>query len=115
MRRAIWLVSLLAAACAATVRVPTGQLADSRAAVQVAEQAGADRDADALRYLIAARQQINDAQLMIASDHYGDARRTLERAEMNARLATALAHAASARADAREAQRQVEALKARVR
>ena len=115
MRRAMWLVCLLAGACAATVRVPTGELAESRAAVRVAEQAGADGDADAALYLMRARQQIDDGEVMIAQDRYGDARRTLERAGMDARLAASLARAASARADARDAQRQVDELKARVR
>jgi hypothetical protein len=106
--------ALWSTACATTSPPPTRQLADSRAAVRVAEEVGAREDPQAARYLAFAQQQLADADREMQARNYSTAERSLQMAQANAELAAALAREANARAEAIEVRRQIDELKARV-
>lgn len=118
MRASTWIAMMtsaaLSAACATTNPYPDRQLAESRAAVRVAEKFGAANDPQAAAYLEVARGQLKDADRAIALRDYWLAERSLRSAQANAELAASLAREASARAEAIDMQRQAEALRARV-
>lgn len=117
MRRNHWFAVVaatsLATACATTTPPPTNALVESRAAVRVAEQNGAERDPRAAQYLSLARQQIADAERLTREGSHSSAAQTLEQAELNAEMAGELARQANARADAEATQREIQALRAR--
>lgn len=115
MRASTWILcALLGTACATTQPLNTQQVADTRASVHVAEQAGATDDAQAGPYLALARKQLREADNAIALRDYDIASSWLRMAQANAELATSLARESRARAEALEARRQADALKARV-
>jgi hypothetical protein len=115
MRALTWtMCALLGTACATTTPMPSQQLADSRAAVRVAEQAGAREDAQAAPYLALARKQLRQADDAIALRDYENATSWLRMAQANAELAASVARESNARAEAIEMRRQADALKARV-
>lgn len=115
MRALTWIVcALLGTACATTTPAPDQQLADSRAAVRVAEQAGAREDAQAAPYMRLARQQLREADNAMALRDYENATSWLRMAQANAELAASLARESNARAEALEMRRQADELKARV-
>ena len=105
--------ALLAAACATTTPPPTSALVEARASVRVAEQTGAHRDPQAAQYLQLARQQLAEAERLTRDGSYGTANLRLEQAQVNADMAGELARQASARADAEQTQRDIDALRAR--
>jgi hypothetical protein len=74
---------------------------------------GAEHDPRAAVYLRLARTGIAKAEQLIAADEHGRARSVLERAEVDAQLALALAYQAQSRADAQRAHRAVHALRVR--
>lgn len=115
MRPTRWLSTLvtvlLGAACATATPPPTNLLVESRTSVRVAEQAGAETDPEAARYLALARRQIADAERHIAEGSQWSANRSLEAAQVNAELAGELARQANARAQAEQAQREIEDLR----
>lgn len=117
MRRTSWTAAigfaLLASACVSATPRPTNLLVESRAAVRVAEQSGAQRDPAAAQYLALARRQIADAQELMEEGHHGSAIRVLQTAHVNAELAGELARQASARAEAATVQRQIDELQRR--
>lgn len=117
MRRHHWLTvlstTLLATACATATPPPTNALVESRAAVRVAEQHGAERDPRAAQYLSLARQQIADAERLTRDGSHSTAAKLLERAELNAEMAGELARQATARADAEATRREIQALRGR--
>jgi hypothetical protein len=104
----------MSAACATASPPPDRQLADSRAAFRVAEQAGATEDPQAATYLELARKQLADADQEISLRNYPTAERSLRMAQANAELAASLAREAHARAEAADLRRQADELKARV-
>ena len=118
MRSSTWIAAIagaaISAACATTSPPPNRQFADSRAAVRVAEEAGAANDPQAAGYLTLARKQLEEADRDIALRNYSTAERSLRMAQANAELAAALAREADARAEAADMQKQVNELKARV-
>lgn len=115
MRASSWIVcALLGTACATTQPLNTQQVADTRASVRVAEQAGARDDAQAGPYLALARKQLREADNAIALRDYDTASSWLRMAQANAELATSLARESNARAEAMQARQQADELKARV-
>lgn len=106
--------ALWSTACATTSPPPSRQLADSRAAVRVAEEVGAQEDPQASTYLAFARKQLEDADREMQARNYAAAERSLQMAQANAELAASLAREGNARAEAVEVRRQVDELKARV-
>jgi hypothetical protein len=115
MRAPTWILcALLGTACATTPPLNEQQVADTRASVRIAEQAGARDDAQAGPYLALARQQLHEADNAIALRDYSTASSWLRMAQANAELATSLARESSARAEAMEARRQADELKARL-
>lgn len=117
MRRNHWLTliasAVLATACATTTPPPTNALVESRAAVRVAEQSGAERNPRAAQYLALARQQIADAERLTREGSHTSAARHLEQAELNAEMAGELARQANARAEAESTQREIQELRSR--
>jgi hypothetical protein len=89
-------------------------MVESRAAVRLAEQHGAERDPAAAQYLVLARQQIADAQRLMDVGRNWSASRLLEDAQVNAEMAGELARQANAHAEAIEAQRDIDQLRGRI-
>lgn len=112
--RTLILCALFGTACATAAPPPNQQLADSRASVRVAEQAGAREDVQAAPYLSLARKQLRQANDAMALRDYENATSWLRMAQANAELAASLARESNARAEAIEMRRQADALKARV-
>jgi len=86
--------ALILAGCASDAPRPDDQLAATNAAITQAESAGA-RDT-APRLLRHAREKLEDARRLIDEEHYAEARRVLERATADARLAGEQARTAEA-------------------
>ena len=115
MRHKAWIATVLfVGACATAAPPPSNLLVESRAAVRVAEQQGAQRDPQAAQYLVLARQQIADAQRLINEGSHSSANRMLEKAQLNAELAGEYARQAAARAEAVQTKREIDELKGRV-
>ena len=119
MRRITWISAIasavLATACATASPPPTSAFVESRAAIRVAEQSGADRDPRAAQYLALARQQIADAERLTRERSHWSASRRLEQAQVNAEMAAELARQSSVRAEAAATQREIDELRMRAR
>jgi len=102
---------LLLGACA-TMPVPSAQLAQSKAAIRAAEEADAEKIPDARLHLKLARDQVEQANKLIEDGEHDDAVRALQRAELDAEFALALAKSADARSEADEIRQRVAELKA---
>jgi hypothetical protein len=117
MRRNPWITAigtaLLASACATATPPPTNALVESRAAVRIAEQNGAEHDVRAAQYLALARQQIADAERFTREGSNWSARQRLQQAQVNAEMAGELARQAHARAEAEATQREIQDLRSR--
>jgi hypothetical protein len=87
--------------------VSTRDVAEANAAVRGAYEAGAANDPKAALHLKMANDQIAAAQRALADDEEERADMLLERAEMDAELAVAMAHRATVARQAREAQARV--------
>jgi hypothetical protein len=85
------------------------------AAIRAAEEAGAQESADAAYHLELAEAQLTRAQRQIAQGRMDRAATTLERAHADAELAVALAHEASAVADAEDIRSRIDAMRAKRR
>lgn len=103
---------LLLAGCAGTTPKPTSDLDAANAAITEAESAGA-RDTDPV-LLNGARDKVNDARRLIDQEQYAQARRTLERATADARLAKARANTVKARQAVEELNETIEMLRERL-
>jgi hypothetical protein len=118
MKRLTWIAALAAAlfstACATSSPPPSRQLADSRAAVRVAEEVGATEDPQASQYLVAARKQLAQADRELQLRNYERAEHWLRHAQANAELAAALARETKARNEVTAVRRQIDELDARV-
>lgn len=104
------LLGLVLAGCGGTVPPPNDQLAASQAAIRAADEVGAETDPQATLHLKLAREQLEKAKQLMASEDNESAMRLLERAEADAELALAIAKARSTQAEAQEALKQVEKL-----
>jgi hypothetical protein len=118
MRRILWVGAIvcgfIANACATASPPPTKQMVESRAAVQIAEQAGAAKDTEAAQYLALARRQIADAERLMTEGSHWSANRVLESAHVHAELAAELARRSNARAEAESTKAEIERLQSRV-
>lgn len=95
--------------CAATL--PTEQLTTAKASVAAAEVAGGNDEPQAALELKRARDQIEQAEKLIADDEFEAAEWLLRRAAVDADLALALAEEAATAKSALEAKEDLEKLK----
>ena len=94
------LIATFVVGCAATPVAPA-RVASTKANVQAAREAGADRDPNAKQHLTMAENELGEAKRIIDTD--GDAHQAealLTRAKSDAALAAALAHEAAQKAKA---------------
>jgi hypothetical protein len=104
---------LLLAGCASSAEPrPDRSLDVARAAITEAESAGARETAPVL--LNRARNKIDGARRLMSEEEYGQARRLLERATADARLAKARANTAQAQAAVDELNETIRMLRERM-
>ncbi len=84
--------AIVSSACAATAPMPHAELSGASHAVEEANESGAASDVRARAYLRTAREELATAQRMAAEQRTERARSMALRAEVDAQLATALAH-----------------------
>ena len=106
----ITLTLLLAPACASTGGTPDNKSERSSAAIRAAEEVGATHHPDAALHLQLAKEQFEHAQALSGKDREA-ADRLLQRAQVDAELALALARSESERSGAVEAIEKVKQLK----
>ena len=94
------------AGCGGTTLAP-GKVATAQAAVRGAQEAGAEQEPQAALHLKMARDQIARAQAAADEGEGEEAARLLQRAEMDAELALAIARKADAVNQAEQAQARV--------
>ncbi|MCB9728209.1 MAG: DUF4398 domain-containing protein [Deltaproteobacteria bacterium] len=99
----------LLGACA-TATLPTERVAEPRATVSAAEEAGAQEIPEARLHLKMAKDQIASAEKALDDGNEGKASRLFARATADAEVALELARLESTRRDAREAWREVKEL-----
>lgn len=98
-------------ACGGSFPEPRDQLASSEAALRAADVAGAPKIPEAALHLKRAKEQIERARGLIAEEEYQRADWTLQRAQVDAELALALAKEDSQKMEAAEAKEKLEELK----
>lgn len=91
--------------------VPQEALSAAQAQAKGAEVGGATEDPKAQLHLKLANEQIERAKKLIADDENEEAARVIDRAQVDAELALALAEEAKARRAAKEADEQLGKLK----
>jgi len=101
----------LAAMACGKAAVPQEKLTAAQAAVRAAEVGGAADNPQAALHLKYARDQIAEAQRLIEEGENEDAAGQLQRAEVDAELALALAQVEEAKAEAQAARDEIEELK----
>jgi hypothetical protein len=106
---ALWLCIALPACGGAAL--PTEQLTTAKASMAAAEQGGAPNEPEAALRLKYARDQIEQAEKLIAEDENEGAAWLLKRATVDANLALALAEQAQTAAAAQKAKEDLEKLK----
>lgn len=111
VRNAVAPLAVAAAAACAGSPAPRGALTDAKSAVAAAEAVDAQKNAKARLHLKLARDQIAKAERLIEDDDNKEARRALERAQADAKLAKSLAKAADLRAEVDEAEARLEDLR----
>lgn len=105
------LFSMLFAVACGGAAIPQDQLTAAEAAARAAEVGGAPNNPKAALHLKYARDQISEAKKLIEDDENELAQAKLQRAEIDAELALALARVENARTEARAALEEVEELK----
>lgn len=90
---------------------PVDQLAASQAAIRGAEEAGGDRNPEALLYLKLARESLEKAKALMEDENNEAANRLLKKSEADADLARGLAREVTAEAEADEAKQVLSKLK----
>jgi hypothetical protein len=107
-------LAVMVSGCAAKqvrTEAPAAQLAESQAAIRAAEELGAARIPEAATYLGFARQQVQQAQLLIHEGRHDAAELQLRQAAVDAQLAFALARAVPVEDEARRLTEQVDSLR----
>ncbi len=119
MRRAkIWMTAALAvgmAACAhrqATDPANTARMVAVQADIAAARKAGGENDPRASMHLALARKQLEQAQRLGNDGQHAEAARVLQRAELDAELAVAIAQEGNLRRDAEETRARISQLQA---
>jgi len=102
--------AVLLAACGGTPK-PEARMASSEGAIRGAQEAGAGTVPQATLYLTLAQEEREKALQLVKDDDNHRAAMMLARSEADAELAVALARAAHATHEAREATEQVQDLK----
>jgi hypothetical protein len=95
--------------------VPQEALTAAQASAKGAEVGGATQDPKAQLHLKLAHEQIERAKQLIAEDENEEAARVIDRAQVDADLALALAQEASARRAAKDADEQLGKLKKKLK
>lgn len=103
---------LLLGGCATTAPKPSEQMKTAHAAVSEAESAGAREVAPKL--LQDARNRIESARRLMEKEQYAEARRMLEKAAADARLAKARADTADVEQAAQQINETIEMLRSRM-
>jgi hypothetical protein len=110
------LVSIAALACLASAcgsaATPAQQLTNSKASVSAAEAVGAENVPKARYHLKLARDQIATGEALIGDGNMAEADLVLQRAQADAELALSLSRETSIRAEAAEAKKKLEKLRA---
>jgi len=102
--------ALLIVACGGAA-IPQEQLTSAKAAVSGAQVAGAANEPKAALHLKLAQEQVAKAEALIAEDDNEEAARIIDRAQVDAELALALAKEAGAKKEAMDTQEQLQRLK----
>ena len=103
---------LFVAACGGSAPVPATAVTESKSAIRAAEEVGAQNVPKAALHLKMARDQVATAEALISDGENEEAALVLDRAEVDAELAIALAREAGLRAQAAEARAKVQKLRA---
>lgn len=90
--------------------LPPAKVADAQAAITAAAAVGAESNPQAALHLKMARDQLRQAQGLLADGKDREARLVLERAQADADVAMMLTREAQAAANVRKAQAEIEAL-----
>jgi hypothetical protein len=109
---AVAAAALLLGGCAATASKPSEQMKTAQAAVSEAESAGA-REVEP-KLLQNARNRIESARGLMDQEEYAEARRQLEKAAADARLAKARADTADVQQAAKQINETIEMLRSRM-
>jgi hypothetical protein len=91
---------------------PTDQLVAAQTSIRVADELGGNSDPQAALYLKLARDQLEKAKALMDDDENKAALRFLQRAEADAELALSLAKKRKTLAEAEQAIKELERLKA---
>ncbi|MFO0616134.1 MAG: DUF4398 domain-containing protein [Polyangiaceae bacterium] len=89
---------------------PIDQLAAAQGAIQKAEQAGAEKEPQGQLHLKLAHEQLDKAKNFMAADDNEEAKRLLERAEADGKVARAYALRQQATEEAEEAEKKLNKL-----
>ena len=100
-------VALLATACGSSFPEPKEAQIQSEAAARGASEVGADKDPQATLHLKYAKDQIEEAKKLIASENNERATYVLMRARADAELSLMMAKAHNEKVDAQKAQDEV--------
>jgi len=102
-------LALLSNGCASTPE-PTTALSQAQSEVSVAEATGAQEVPEASLHLKMAKDGVAQAQRLMQEQKYSEASEVLKRAQLDAELATSLAHEEEAKAKAQEQVERVKSL-----
>jgi hypothetical protein len=102
--------SLLIVACGGAA-IPQEQLTSAKAAISGAEVAGAPSEPQAALHLKLAKEQVTKAEALIKDGDNEEAARIIDRAQVDAELALALAKEATAKKEATDTMEQLDRLK----
>jgi hypothetical protein len=90
--------------------IPVTKVADSKATIRAAEEAGANRNPQASLHLKMAKDQLSQAQAYVNEDENERAALFLNQSQADAELALALAHEAKERNATKQAQARLQTL-----
>lgn len=105
-------LSALIAGCGGSA-LPPAKVTDAQASITAAAAVGAESNPQAALHLKMARDQLRQAQGLLADGKDREARLVLERAQADADVAMMLTREAQAAANVRKAQAEIEALQSR--
>ena len=106
-------IAALLAGCATTQPISTERIVASQSAIRAAEEVGAGNDPQAALHLKLAREQVEEARLLVEDNKHERADMLLRRAEADAELALAMAREQQLQTEAQEAIQEVRELRQR--
>jgi len=104
------LAAILVVGCG-SAQVSQQRLTDTQSALQAADRVGAQNDPQASLYLTYAKEQMESAETLIADDEVERAEMMLERAEVDAELAMAMAQEAEVRREVEQTLERIDTLR----